>query len=132
MLLDKDRRGIQYNYLDNSDKLSRGKEEPQWQQHSKAPPQWQKVLHNNTKMAYTVRLNTTTPSRAGKLGPASRVPHVAQEIEDLSWRRTMELCCKHLDLVEVRAVSQRLPCTVSACAFISPITHEHRIDTAGV
>jgi len=66
MLLDKNRRGIQYNYLDNLDKLYRGKEEPQWQQHSKAPPQWQKVLHNNTKMAYTVRLNATTPVACGK------------------------------------------------------------------
>ena len=63
MLLDKGRRGIQYNYLDNLDKLS---EEPQWQQHSKPLPQWQKVLHKNKTMPCTVRLNTTTPVACGK------------------------------------------------------------------
>ena len=124
MLLDGDRRGIPYH----------------WDQGSGEEPQWRQVLRESeaVETAYSVLLHTTRP-RCVREGCGSDQAQLheclmlcAQEIEDLSWRRTMELCCKHLDLVEVRAVSQRLPCTVSACAFISPITHEHRIDTAGV
>ena len=101
MLLDKDRRGIPYRL----EKLSGWSEEPPWR----------KVLRENTPMneAFSVRLSTTHPRRVRE-GCGS--DHQAQQhvpsccaqngkIEDLSWRRTMELCCKHLDLVEVHTVS---------------------------
>ena len=89
MLLDKDRRGIPYHW--ESDK----------------EPPWRKVLRENTTMkdSFSVRLNT--PRRAYQ-AQQQRVPSCCAQngkIEDLSWRRTMELCCKHLDLVEVHTVS---------------------------
>ena len=60
--------------------------------------------------------------------------HCAQGgIEDLSWTRIMELCCSHLDLVEVRCLAttphpptlRTLPTTLLTCRGASP-------DNAGV
>jgi len=115
MLLDRDRRGIPYHW----DKGSGGKKEPQWRQ----------VLRESdpTDAAYSVRLNNTRPALRVRESCGSRIRPsftsascCAQKIEDLSWRRTMELCCKHLDLVEVHTASQRLYCSLYV---ISPTTY---------
>ena len=110
MLLDKDRRGIPYHW----DKGSGGKKEPQWRK--VLPESYSTDAAFNA--AYSVRLNTTRP-RCVREGCGSDQAQLheclmlcAQKIaEDLSWSRTMELCCQDLDLVEVHTASQRLHCS---------------------
>ena len=49
----------------------------------------------------------------------------AQSIDDISWSRTMELCCSHLDLVEVHRLAATPHTSDSAHSLQLPFVMHH-------